>query len=183
MIDEEIRGALDVDPSPEFLARVRTRLATEPAPSAWRWSWTIVAAGALAAAAIMAIVLTPAREKATPATQTAEAGPKGPALRETEPARSPAVRKPGPSLLERRPRPSGPGEAIASRQPEILLDAAETRALRALIAGVRDGRVDITAAQNSRAPAPTDLEPITDIVIAPLSIEPLAPQGAQGERQ
>ena len=27
MIDEEIRAALDVDPSPEFVARVRTRIA------------------------------------------------------------------------------------------------------------------------------------------------------------
>ena len=50
MIDQEIRDALKVEPSPEFLARVRTRIANEPAPSAWRWSWTFAAAGALAAA-------------------------------------------------------------------------------------------------------------------------------------
>jgi len=36
MIDGEIRRALDVDPSPEFLARVRTRIAAEPSPSTMR---------------------------------------------------------------------------------------------------------------------------------------------------
>src|SRR5260370_303237 len=50
MIDQEIRDALNVDPSPEFLARVRTRVANEPEPSTWRWSWTIATVGALAAA-------------------------------------------------------------------------------------------------------------------------------------
>jgi hypothetical protein len=214
MIDEEIREALDVGPSPEFLARVRTRIATEPAPSAWRWSWTIAAAGALAAAVIVAIALTPGRETAvTPVTQKAEAGPKGPALHQTASVPSATDRRPGPSASARPegPRASarlaaapdarrhfGPGESIASsvadpKGPalresspaalEVLLDPAETRALHQLIAGVRDGRVDLSAAQNSSSPAPMDLEPVADLVIAPITIEPIAPlSGAEGAR-
>ena len=38
-LDGEIRAALDVDPSPEFLARVRTGIASEPRQAAWRWPW------------------------------------------------------------------------------------------------------------------------------------------------
>jgi hypothetical protein len=68
-------------------------------------------------------------------------------------------------------------------EPEILLDPAETQALRRLIAGVHDGRIDLTAAQNSVSPAPIELEPVTDIVIAPITIEPVAPlPGAEGVR-
>ena len=58
MIDEEIRDALKIEPSPDFLARVRTRIASEPAPSAWRWSWTVAAAGAMAIAVVIAAVVT-----------------------------------------------------------------------------------------------------------------------------
>ena len=42
-IDGEIRRALAVDPSPEFLARVRARIAEEPAPGSRRLSWVVVA--------------------------------------------------------------------------------------------------------------------------------------------
>ena len=69
-------------------------------------------------------------------------------------------------------------------QSEILLDPTETRALRGLIAGVRDGRVDLSAVQQNAIPAPMDLAPVTDIVTAPITIDPIAPQpGAEGVRQ
>lgn len=54
-LDREIQAALDVDPSPAFLARVRQRVAVEPAPAAW-WRGprvvSLVAAGAFVAAVI-----------------------------------------------------------------------------------------------------------------------------------
>jgi hypothetical protein len=40
-VDREIESLVAVDPSPEFLARVRTRVAEEPGQSAVRWSWTL----------------------------------------------------------------------------------------------------------------------------------------------
>jgi hypothetical protein len=180
MIDQEIQDALKVDPSPEFLARVRTRIANEPAPSAWRWSWT-VAAGAVAASVVVAIVLSPVREKSivAPVTQTAAAGPKAPALQpaaeELAPVAQSAERRPAPRMVI--------ATALAVQQPEILLDPAETRALQRFIAGARNGRVDLAAVQQSTSPAPMELEPVADIVIAPITIEPLAPlAGAEGVR-
>ena len=50
LIDRELAAALAVEPSAEFLARVRMRIAREPEPSAWRRSWTFAAAGACATA-------------------------------------------------------------------------------------------------------------------------------------
>jgi hypothetical protein len=35
-LDRELESALGIEPSPEFLARARTRVAAEPEPSSWR---------------------------------------------------------------------------------------------------------------------------------------------------
>jgi hypothetical protein len=74
--------------------------------------------------------------------------------------------------------------AVRTRsEPEILVDPREADALRQLIAGVRDGRIDLTAPQTIASPAPAEVEPIADIIIAPITIEPIAPvPGAGGVR-
>ena len=48
-IDREIQAALAVDPSPQFVARVRTRIAAEPARATSWLSWKFVASGGMAA--------------------------------------------------------------------------------------------------------------------------------------
>ena len=58
--DRDLMRALAVDPSPEFLARVRTRIANEPEPGMWR----IDRRGSLrpwrvAAAVVAAVVVDP----------------------------------------------------------------------------------------------------------------------------
>jgi cytochrome c556 len=55
-IDRALAAALAVDPSPEFVARVRMRIASEPEPSDWRFSW-VFAAGACTLAIAMAVTL------------------------------------------------------------------------------------------------------------------------------
>ena len=55
-IDCALAAALAVDPSPEFVARVRMRIASEPEPSDWRFSW-VFAAGACTLAIAMAVTL------------------------------------------------------------------------------------------------------------------------------
>ena len=42
-IDRAVQAALAVEPSPEFVARVRRRVANEhePAAPAWRWPWRL----------------------------------------------------------------------------------------------------------------------------------------------
>jgi hypothetical protein len=200
MTDQEIRDALRVDPSPEFLARVRTRIANEPAPSAWRWSWTVAAVGALAAMVLIAVVmLRPKQEKpsapdvvqAFPPSRTTESdkAPAGPsASAHATPVVSgfpPALQSSSAELRrgQAEAQSAKAGSRTMSQGAEILLDPAETQALRRLIAGVRDGRVDLTAAQHSTPPLPMELAPHADIVIDPITIEPIAPpSGAEGAR-
>jgi hypothetical protein len=65
------------------------------------------------------------------------------------------------------------GETVVQRKPEVLLEPAETRALRALIAGVRDGRIDLAPVAHATTPDVMELEPIHDLVIAPIVITPV----------
>ena len=56
-LDREIRRLLAVDPSPAFEARVRARVAAEPAPNAWRAGRLWMAFGAATAALVLAAAL------------------------------------------------------------------------------------------------------------------------------
>jgi len=105
--------------------------------------------------------------------------------------REPVLQDAPRSTSERRGTNAAPRDnhaaVVAARtrrsQPEILIDQREMRALQQLIAGARDGRVDLSAAQNSAPTAAAELEPVADIVIVPLTIEPIAPvPGAEGVR-
>src|SRR5687768_1102251 len=58
-LEREIESLLAVDPPPEFLARVRARLTSEPAPSSWGWSLGFGVAGAAAAVVLIAVLIAP----------------------------------------------------------------------------------------------------------------------------
>ncbi len=193
MIDDEIKDALNVDPSPEFLARVRTRIASEPAPTAWRGWWRFAAAGAMATVVVAAVIVSRPAQPIRPAESFAAAGPKGPALHERpvsvapkEPAlqaETPAAPTSHSANAIARPVVSGFSRTVSPPQPEILLDPAETRALRALVDGVHAGRIDLAAAQRSTPAEPTVLAPIADLEIRVMTIDLLTPAGEQGARQ
>jgi hypothetical protein len=194
MIDDEIKKALNVDPSPEFLACVRTRIAKEPGPPAWRGSWTLAAAGAMAAVVVVAVIVS----RPAPRIESfGAAGPRGPALQETpvstapnepalqaETAAAPASRSArSVAGAVARPVVAGFSRTGSPQQPEILLDLAETRALRALVDGVNAGRIDLAAAQRSTPAETMVLAPIGDLEIRVMTIDPLTPAGEQGARQ
>jgi hypothetical protein len=165
-IDREIQAALAVDPSPDFLARVRTRIATEP-PKVRSWvPWTLAAAGAMAAIVAIAVVISWPQGKPTPVTQAPGAED---------------IRLAAPTAIEQPRRAEAP-EARRRPEPEILIDPAEVRALRRLITGTRDGSLDLSAALQATTPTAMELPPIKAIVIAPLTIDPLTPSGEEGVR-
>ena len=71
-----------------------------------------------------------------------------------------------------------------STEPEILIDPREAAALRALIYGARDGRIDLVPVLNASQPAVMELPPVVDIHIPEITIDPIAPgAGEQGVRQ
>ncbi len=196
-LDRDIAQALAVDPSPEFAARVRTRIANEPEPGMWRRvlalrsSW-LVASVAVAAAVVATVVVTRSDRSTAPTiTPTLTARAIG-AMSVPLPyvgsgfSRTYNAQVVHSSLRSVGPAEAGPhvpptvGPAKAGPQVEVLLDPRETRALRSLIAGVRDSRLDLSPLLRPSASAPMELPPVDDLVIAPLAIEPLAPiDGAQ----
>jgi hypothetical protein len=182
-LEHEIEAALAVDPSPEFLARVRTRLASEPAPFGWRLSWMYLGALGLTTAVVLALVLTRLERQPVPAAATptitppmAKSESTGRALGETVPF--PSI--PADSVVttvERIPR----RQALATAQPEVII--SDAAALRVLVVNTREGRID-PAGLNALNAVATPLEPLGTISIQPITIEPL-PQLAllEGERQ
>src|SRR5262245_14617938 len=204
-VDQELQKALDVDPSPEFLARVRTRIASEPAPSGWR-AWWMLAVGAAAAAAVIAVAMLISRQsiapastetvasKLEPATSTAPAqatrnqdaaaldarASGGRDSREAEPhARAPQERR----VVAQASRDVAPGNSWSEpERVEVLLDPREVAMLRRLIAGVGTGRIDLKPLTEPGPFSIAETAPLEDILIAPLSIEPLEP-GGEGARQ
>ena len=188
-LDRELERAFAIDPSPEFVARVRAHLADEPART-WRprLAWPFAAAAAAAIVATAAVQMSnrsAVSPAAAPALATRAIGPvmAAPADRSTEPlvpARPPILRG-GAPLLPRVAPTVAAGQG--SEDPAALLDPRETQALRRLIDGVSSGRVALRSDVRASAQTVMELPPVTDIVIAPITIEPLAPESAEGVRQ
>lgn len=65
-LDRELTAALTVEPSVEFLARVRMRIAGEPEPPAWGLSRMFAAAGACAVAIAVALTAAQLNQAAPP---------------------------------------------------------------------------------------------------------------------
>jgi hypothetical protein len=193
-LDRELERALAVDPSPEFVARVRTRIANEPARSPWRASW-MFAVSAAAAVVVTAVVLRVSNRGVVPTANAPVllARALAPAMgvlptadSHVPPSHDSHVPSYGVSAFAR--TTSGPAEAghyvRFDSDAEVLIDPRESMALRGLINGVRGGRVDLGPVLSASVPAAMDLPPIDDIVISPIEIEPLAPPtGAEGVRQ
>jgi hypothetical protein len=189
-IDRALREALDVSPSPDFVARVRTRIANEPPPrSLWgRWTvWTPLAAGALVAAAVVVMmVIAPTRKIGS------EVGPRPNVT-------AAAVRLPAPSVGENDspvasgfpPRLPGIGSRTKVyatktqatgdhrgdllREPEVLVSRGESAAFRQLIVIAREGRVDLTALLKNPPDAGMDLQPSPEITIPLITVDPIVP--------
>jgi hypothetical protein len=177
-LEREIERMLAVDPSPEFLVRVRARIAGEPAP-AWRgfgWLFAGVATVAAAAALVLAVRMVSARPPATAPLLASRSI--GSAV--VVPSVVPAQYVMSGFLVPPKPRSGvGGSRTAATRTPEPLFDPRETTALQRLIADVRDARVDLTPlAKEGPMPVPA-MDPL---VISPIVIEPLASNGIEGER-
>ena len=170
-IDRELRAALAVEPSPEFVTRVRMRIASDPEPTAWGYSWLLGAAGAVAVVILVAGFVFRGEEQ--PARRAADVTLPPVVARDF----SPAIAK---SVVAQDFTPAVAGVAVdrpatvARRQPEVLFSAAEMRGLRRLVALANQGDSGLEALLAPPAdPAPiANIEP-DEIVIAPITIEPL----------
>jgi hypothetical protein len=195
-VDRELRAMLAVDPSPALVAGVRARIAAEPQPQAWWLSWRI--ALALAAAAVVTLVVFVARPRERPASPTSASsapaqqrptvGPTAPGVSADQPLVRVEPQPPSPQdpaqagAAPRRAANRGMEPALpptAASPADVLVDARESAALRALIFGVRAGTLDLQPVLRASTPSAMELPPVAEIAIDPITIDPLE----QGERQ
>lgn len=160
-LDDELRAALSVDPSPEFVARVRTRIAAEPAPGRWRLAWVMTAVATVSVAIATTTVNWPRLEAPVPAAVA------------TTPVSTPVpspvaaqIEAIVPDPIARASRRVLPATAPRA-EPEVMISEGERRGFETLLAALRD---------NVLPPVPeveTAVEPVLPVVIEPFTIEPL----------
>jgi len=177
-IDHELRELLAVDPSADFPARVRARIGDDaPMRTAW-WSSRVPAVIAAAAAVVIAIVF--ARTLPERSAEVAGRSAQSVALLDARPLSPLSPLLPfQPLLAHSSAKASGERSESPLNEPEILIDAREAAALRALMRRASDGRIDLRPALAASAPRIMELSPIDDIAVAPIVIDPLE----EGARQ
>jgi len=173
----EIESLLSVEPSPQFVARVRARVAQEPEPGQWHVSWLFAVAGAVAVV-IVALIAWPSRELASggssrtrptsaaaaePRTETMAPAPVQPIRKQRATARVVAV--------------ASPDRAIDIDLPEVMIADNEVKAYTTLVSSIRWSRFDVAV---PAAPDPnTPLEVKELPPVEPLEIEPIVKLAAR----
>jgi hypothetical protein len=197
-LERDIERALAVEPSLEFLARVRAEIAAQPDRMPRRIAWTWLAAGSAVAAIIAALVLSrpaapqpdnvlePARIETTTAAKTTAAEPAA-----TPQTSLPQIPRSHVRHVPRRRFPSltPVAERTARAEPEVLIAKDEAAALKRLMRGFNRGVVEPSAAgdgpngvQPIQPPIPIVVAPMAEV--SPITIAPLGiPAPERGVRQ
>ena len=187
-IDRALAEALDVAPSPDFVARVRQRVALEPRPvSFWRgWKIAVPALAAVMVAAIGLAVLSrrsPATPQPLPARSFSQVdlrpvgadAPRAIAVAAPRAVAAPASRTRAVAAREQ------PAWHVNLTEPEVLIPREEIEMYRRLIAAAQSVPHAVVVE------SPKDIVAVgevSDIAIEPIKIEPIAPPtSGRGERQ
>ena len=170
-LKREIEESLAVEPSPQFMARVRRHLENESFRPSKQVSWTAMAAGLAAAAVVAGIGLF---QSFMPAQTTKIVHEPRPNLEIPLPASanthaSPAI---APKAVSRQTRPH-------SSEPEVVIDPREAAAFRSFMEDVREQNIDpasleslFQAAESAEA---AEIAPLPIAGLEPIDIKPLNP--------
>jgi hypothetical protein len=144
-LDRELHTALDVDPSPDFVARVRARVEHEPAPRELRLAGPLVALGIGVVVIAAMVSLAPDRDLPAPA---------------------PVAR---PSVQAAVTAPAAPVEPVQrpDRVPEVVANTSARAGLEALAVALQRDEVDLTSLEGDATFIP--VEPMVVEVIPPLT--------------
>jgi hypothetical protein len=172
-MDLALVSSLAVEPSPEFAARVRQRLAEEPAPrAAWFPGWLPAAAGALGVALLVWWLIPP---------RTAPPAPEAPVVAKVEPGPPAPVEGRAPSPAPKAARPSRPAPLRAAGSPgppEILLPLEQRQGVEWLYRALQrrpERTHDLLAQVQERAREQAETVQVAGLAIPRLEILPLGP--------
>ena len=167
-IDRGLAAAVNVQPSPQLVARVRSEISRMPAPSVWPFAhWIPLAACALAAVVLAALLLRPrVPSPSTPATPEIASAP---VVTPASPARQTAA---APSHV-RNSLARAKRDNDVAHQSKVLVPQGQWQAVARFAVAVGRGRVNgaefIATAEKSRDPLDFAGLEIKPIVITPLS--------------
>ena len=197
LVDRGVESLVTGQPSPEFAARLRARIAEEEPASRFAWlTWRPVAAGLVAAAAlaVFGLFLLP-RHRTLPAksgqpvptvASTVPPGPHAPGVASANATQrnhgySTAVRRHSRAQLVAQQR-RGIRLAPSSADPEVLVPPGQLEAVMQLAADIRSGRIDGKEFLAEQAQVQRDMQKPIDIPridIRPIEIAPLPTKPAE----
>jgi hypothetical protein len=172
-LEREIEDLLTVDPSPEFLAGMRQRIAAEPAPASWWLSWRPVTAGVAFTAVVAAGLLWRSAAPDAPREGRAHASitqRASVAMNEAGKAAGAATLAAGTASAN--PPSQHPASAAPNRRASspVLIQRDEGAAMKLLFTRVREG----TLPDMSESLAAVDATGPEWIAIPSVVIEPIA---------
>lgn len=168
-LDREIESMLAVEPSPEFVARVRSRVAQDPGPGSWP-SWMFALAGAVAVV-IVAIAMWPSSEPASSITVPVQ---RPQVAQVVKPSAQPEVvltprRGTTPRITREAAAVWRATETTVATGLVPIVAEEDARAFDALLATIRDPGVMLVFDHE----APASALSTSAIAISPITIEPL----------
>jgi len=183
-LEREIEALIAVKPSPDFVARVRMQLADEPARSFWPrpvWMYSVIGV-VVASLAVLFVSRSAKTNLASPAEPQIASNPADTPV-PSMPRRLVAAPESPSRQFERASRERAIRPDSVHSERRVLIAPDEAAALHRLLARIGMARIDPSTFEETR-PADVALKEPPELVIAPLSIDPLVLAGAgEGEAQ
>jgi hypothetical protein len=169
-LDRQIQEALAVDPSPEFQARVRIRLADEAPGYGAGTGWLLSAVTGVAVAVVLAVFISSPDEVSPRPDSVVAPGAAG-SVTSVEPASPPAIQQP--TAERARVRRVTRRTATETTQ-RVLVPPAEREAFRRFLQAVTEHPLIYAVVPDAREDAPLS---VPEITIEPILIEPIDAAG------
>lgn len=164
-LDRQIQEALDVDPSPDFQARVRIRLADEPPRYRVGTGWLLSAVTGVAVVVVLAVFASN-RNEVSPRPADVVAPATAGSAAAVEPMSPPAIQKPTAERVRRVTR--------RNATQTVLVPPPEREAFRRFLQAVTENPMTYAIPLDARDDAPLS---VADITIEPILIEPIDAAG------
>jgi hypothetical protein len=166
LIDAAIAASVSVDPSPEFLARVRMKIASERASRGWGLGWL----GVRGLAALVAVLLLVSVVRYGWRDRLDSIGP--PAVIPTQASQNASVPLNPPRMPEKAVNATPTRSAIRTPSAEVIVSVGEIDAVRQFIADVQEGRFAFERIADG-VPVSQELQLPPDIVVPELRRPPI----------